>query len=150
MTEALAATARIRVGVSPRRAFEIFTGDIGSWWKRGTYYWNDPERGLRYEFEPRLGGRLLEVYTDGEPFEVGRITGWQPGELLEYTWRQADWSPDQFTTVAVRFTADGDGTRVDVRHTGWESLGQDADQGRNGYGQGWLELLGFYSNEVAG
>lgn len=144
------ATASTRVPVSPERAFEIFTADISRWWRRGTHYWNDPERGLRYEFEPGLGGRLLEVYSGGESFEVGTITRWVPGELLEYTWRQADWEPEQHTTVVVRFAPDSDGgTVVSVVHGGWERLGADAASSRDGYGHGWVELLGFYVAEAA-
>ena len=140
----LEAKASVRVGVSPERAFEIFTGDISTWWRRDTYYWNHPDTALRYEFEPGLGGRLLEVY-EGGVFEVGSITGWEPGSVLQYTWREESWAPDQSTTVTVRFTADGDGTLVDVTHSGWESLGDDALASLGGYSQGWIELLGFYS-----
>ncbi len=143
----LEAQTSVRVGVSPIRAFEIFTGDIGTWWRRGTPFWNDRERGLRYEFEPRLGGRLHEVYEAGA-FEVGVISEWQPGELLQYTWRQADWTPDQVTTVTVTFTADGDGTLVHITHGGWESLGDDARDSLGGYSQGWQQLLGFFTEQV--
>jgi uncharacterized protein YndB with AHSA1/START domain len=143
----LEAVTSVRVSVSPIRAFEIFTGDISVWWRRGTHFWNDPQRGVRYEFEPRLGGRLLEVYDDGV-FEVGEITDWRPGELLQYTWRQADWTPEQVTTVTVRFSADGDGTLVQVTHGGWESLGQSARDTLGGYSAGWQQLLGFYSAQA--
>ena len=144
----LEATASIRVGVSPLRAFEIFTGDISTWWRRGTYYWNHPDTGDRYEFEQRLGGRLLEVY-DGGVFEVGTITEWEPGSLLQYTWREEGWTADELTTVTVRFTADGDGTLVTVSHVGWETLGDSALGSLGGYSEGWLELLDFYSQQIA-
>lgn len=144
----LEAKASIRVGVSPERAFEIFTGDISSWWRKGTYYWNHPDTADRYEFEPGLGGRLLEYY-DGGVFEVGTITGWEPGSVLQYTWREESWTPEEVTTVTVRFTADGDGTLVDVTHAGWETLGEKALGSLGGYSEGWLELLAFYSSQVA-
>jgi hypothetical protein len=41
------ATATVEVPCDPDTAFEIFTRDIGAWWKRGTYYWNDADRGLQ-------------------------------------------------------------------------------------------------------
>jgi uncharacterized protein YndB with AHSA1/START domain len=141
----LEATASVRVGVNPERAFDIFTGDIGTWWRKGTYYWNHPKTAIRYEFEPGLGGRLLEVYEEGV-FEVGTITGWEPGKVLQYTWREEGWEPGQVTTVTVRFTPDGDGTVVDVTHNGWETLGDDAQGSHGGYSQGWVELLGFYES----
>lgn len=144
----LEAKASVHVGVSPERAFEIFTGDISTWWRKGTYYWNHPDTADRYEFEQRLGGRLLEHY-DGGVFEVGTITKWEPGSLLQYTWREESWSADEVTTVTVRFTADGDGTLVDVSHDGWETLGESALDSLGGYSEGWLELLAFYSAQVA-
>jgi uncharacterized protein YndB with AHSA1/START domain len=136
------ATASIRVAAPPQRAFRVFTEQIGTWWKRGTLYWNDKERGLRLEFEPGVGGRLLEVYDDGA-FEIGRVTAWEPGEHLAYTWREAGWEAGEHTTVDIRFLADGDGTLVRVRHGGWEGL-TNADMAA-GYQQGWAELLGWYA-----
>ena len=82
-------TVAIKV-LPPELAFRVFTERIGSWWKRGTLYWNDRERGQRLEFEPGVGGRLLEVYED-DAFEIGRVTAWEPGEHLSYTWREAGW-----------------------------------------------------------
>jgi hypothetical protein len=35
------ATAAVEVPCDPGTAFDIFTGDIGTWWKRGTRYRND-------------------------------------------------------------------------------------------------------------
>jgi uncharacterized protein YndB with AHSA1/START domain len=51
--------------------------------------------GLR--FEPFVGGRFLEVYDEatGEGFEIGRVTDWQPGRRLAYTWREHGWAPEE-------------------------------------------------------
>jgi len=75
-------------------------------------------------FEPRLGGRFTERFPDGEMFEIGRITDWQPGERLAFTWRQRDFGPDQETRVEVRFEPVDAETRVTVTHTGWDSVPQ--------------------------
>lgn len=85
-----AATAAVEVPCDPGTAFDIFTGDIGTWWKRGTRYWNDPARGAELRLEPRAGGRPLEVYDagTGEGFEIGRVLAWEPGKRLVFTWRQ--------------------------------------------------------------
>jgi hypothetical protein len=55
-------TVCVEVAVPPATAFTIFTEDISRWWRRGTPYWNDRERGKAVRFEPRLGGRLIEVW----------------------------------------------------------------------------------------
>ena len=134
----LTAHATVHVPVSPARAFELFTEDIGRWWKRGTMYWNDRDRGLRYSFE---NGQLLEHYADAEPFVVGEIEAWDPGVILGFTWRQGDWAADATTSVVIRFVADGDGTRLDLEHSGWEAVNPAMAEG---YTRGWKEILGWY------
>ena len=105
-------------------------------------------RGLR--FEPHLGGRFIEVYDDdGEGFEIGRITDWEPGRLLGYTWRQSDWPEDAVTHVEVHFEPDGDGTRVSVRHSGFEKLREEGVEWCSGYNEGLRLLLGWYEEAIA-
>jgi uncharacterized protein YndB with AHSA1/START domain len=134
------------VGTDPERAFRVFTEAIGSWWHRGTIYWNDAERGRRLEFEPGVGGRLREIYDDGE-YEIGRITHWEPGRRLTYTWREESWDTAEHTTVDVRFEPADSGTLVTVRHGGWAQItGRNA--GARGYSAGWTELLGWFGEEV--
>ena len=74
---------------------------------------------------PGLGGRFIESSADGEVFEIGRITAWEPGVLLAFTWRQASFAPDQVTQVEVRFDPIGEETRVTVEHIGWDTIPQD-------------------------
>jgi uncharacterized protein YndB with AHSA1/START domain len=144
------ATASVEVSCDPHKAFEVFTRDIGRWWRRGTYYWIDQERGQELRFEPHVGGRLIEVYdlSSGEGAEIGRVRTWEPGTLLEFTWRTPDWPDEASTLVSVRFAAVGGGTLVTLEHTGWESLGPDGVQLAAGYSGGWAELLGFYGEAV--
>lgn len=150
MSETVVATASVRVGVDPATAFRVFTEHIDTWWKQGTRYWNDKDRGIRYHFEPGVGGRLMEVFDDasGEGFEAGRIRVWEPGQRLVFTWMQINWTQGE-TVVDVRFDDDGDGTLVSVSHTGWESLGEDAGASTEGYSRGWVELLGYFVEETA-
>src|SRR5439155_1386354 len=77
--------------------------------------------GLR--FEPHVGGRFIEVYDEnGEGYEIGRITAWEPGKRLAYTWRQSDWPEDAVTDVQITFEPADGGTRVRMRQTGWERV----------------------------
>ena len=103
-------------------------------------------------FEPELGGRFTETSPDGTVFEIGRITAWEPGARLAFSWRQASFTPDQVTQVEVRFEAVGAETRVTVEHRGWETVPQ-AHVARHGFpdpiflqrhGEWWQRLLGSY------
>jgi uncharacterized protein YndB with AHSA1/START domain len=115
----------IRVAATPARAFDVFTNEIGAWWQpNGLFRFTRKSPG-QLKFEPGPSGRLLEVLPDGESFEIGRITSWQPGVRLAFTWRQESFTPEQITHVEVRFEEVGDETRVKIEHYGWDSIPQD-------------------------
>ncbi len=120
-----AAFVAVTVPVEPARAFEIFTSEIGLWWKRSLPYRFRPKQDGRLAFEPGIGGRLVECYPEGEPYEVGRVLDWAPGERLRFEWRGTNFRPGQQTEVEVRFRAVTGGTRVTVEHRGWETLPPD-------------------------
>jgi uncharacterized protein YndB with AHSA1/START domain len=141
------ATASIEVACDPDTAFRVFTADIGSWWKPGTYYWNDSDRGVAMRFEPHVGGRLLEEYGGGDFYEVGRVTVWDPGSRLVFGWRIAEWPAGASTEVDVRFTPTATGTEVAIAHRGWEQF-PDGPARATGYGNGWAELLGWYAEKA--
>lgn len=132
----------LRVGVSPLRAFEAFTQDIGRWWVHNPLFMLTPLGDGRLRFEPGEGGRLVTTFEDGSEFEVGRIDVWEPGKRLALTWRQATFAPDQTTYLDVRFEAIGDETRVTVEHRGWDTIAQD-HVARHGF-----ELMLFQRRQV--
>jgi uncharacterized protein YndB with AHSA1/START domain len=143
-----AAHGEVVVAASPQRAFAAFTGEINHWWRLDSPFWNDKERRLGIRFEPWVGGRFIEVYDDdGEGFEIGRVTVWEPGRRLGYTWRQADWPEDPVTHVEVTFEPVAGGTRVALTHSGFERL-PDAAAVAGGYGHGLQLLLGWYAEAV--
>jgi len=74
--------------------------------------------------EPGLGGRFTETFSDGEIFEIGSITAWEPGVRLAFTWRQATFSPEEVTEVEVRFEPIGDETPITVEHRSWDKVPQ--------------------------
>jgi len=123
-------TARvsITVAVSPPAAFEIFTDEIDRWWRRGIKFRHAGRRSGFIRLEPFLGGRLFEsIDGDQDPlvFEVGRITGWDPPRLLAFTWRNANFAPQEQTAVEVTFSATSHGTLVCVTHRGFGALRHD-------------------------
>jgi uncharacterized protein YndB with AHSA1/START domain len=132
--------AEVVVPVSVERAFTLFTRDVHRWWRRGERYGGTDV--VAHRFEPRLGGRFLEVLADGE-HALGVITAWEPPQRLVFTWRQGNWTPDEVTHVEVRFAAVRDGTRVVLRHSGFDAVRSEAGCDV-GYAAGWRELLSWY------
>lgn len=143
------ATAEVVVGAGPEDAFAIFTDEVGLWWRTGTRYWNDPERGLSVRIEPYVGGRFMEVQDleSGDGFEVGRVTAWEPGRRLALTWTQVGWPEDATTDVEIRFEPCEGGTRVRLEHSGFERV-PDAESFAGGYDAGWKELLGWFAEHT--
>lgn len=144
-TQVAAIQQSVEVRTDPGTAFKLWTEGINQWWKRGTRYWNDGKRAVGLRFEPRVGGRFVEVYepSTGEGLEIGRIRVWEPGKRLVYSWREADWKPGEVTEVEVLFEPTPSGTRVTVIHSGWDKVSEGMRL-RDGYGYGIKELLGWY------
>lgn len=112
----------LRVPASPDVAFEVFTQEIGQWWQPGMLFPITDRGDGRLSFEAGVGGRLLSTLPDGEVFEIGRISVWEPGRRLVFSWRQQSFTPGQETEVEVRFEAVDGETRVSLEHRGWDRL----------------------------
>lgn len=138
----------LRVKATPQRAFDVFTRDIGAWWKPNGLFQTTPRAPGVLAFEGGEGGRLTETLANGKVFEIGRITAWSPPSRLAFTWRQANFPPGLHTEVEVTFTAVGEETRVAVTHTGFDRVPEGA--ARHGFddrllltklGEWWRDLL---------
>lgn len=114
----------LRIAAPPSRVFEAFTAEIGQWWRPNPLF-PFTERHGRLAIEPRLDGRFTETYTDGDEFEIGRVTAWEPPTRLVLSWRAATFPPGRETAVHVRFEDVDGGTRVVVEHYGWDGLPQE-------------------------
>jgi uncharacterized protein YndB with AHSA1/START domain len=114
----------VSVAAPPARAFAVFTEQIGQWWRPNGLFAFREDRTGTLAFEPGPAGRLTETYADGEVFEIGRITVWEPPDRLVLSWREASFDHDQSTELHVRFDAFGDRTRVTVEHFGWDTIPQ--------------------------
>jgi len=113
----------LRVKATPERAFAVFTGEIGAWWRPSGLFQTTPRAPGRLAFEP-LGedGRLIETLANGKVFEIGKVLAWEPPTRLAFSWRQAAFPPDLHTEVEVRFEAVGAETRVSVEHRGFDQV----------------------------
>jgi uncharacterized protein YndB with AHSA1/START domain len=114
----------IRVPADPMRAFEVFTQEIALWWQPNGLFQITGSGDGYLAFEPGVGGRLFTSLGDGKQFEIGRISAWEPGKRLAFTWRQASFSADQSTDVEVLFEAVGEETRVSIEHRAWDTIPQ--------------------------
>lgn len=125
----------IRVAASPQVAFEVFTQEIAAWWRSSGLFETTPRGDGVMAFEGGAGGRLVTTVSNGHVFEIGKITAWEPGARLAFTWRQASFTPDQITSVEVTFEPVGEETRVSVRHSGWGEIPQ-GHVARHGFPEG--------------
>ena len=151
-----AVVVSIEVAAEPKRAFEVFTAQIDTWWLRGPKHrFRSPWNGTLI-FEPGPSGRLLEQYADGTAFVIGRVVQWTPGERLVMSWRLPSFADAESTEVDVRFEAIDRGTRVSVEHRGWPALRADhpARHGKQGrdyeYMKAslWADSLGALRNHI--
>jgi uncharacterized protein YndB with AHSA1/START domain len=118
----------VSVPVPPTVAFEVFTLETDSWWRRGPVYRVAGRHPGTLVFEPRLGGRLFEQYDAGDgprTHVTGTITAWSPPDHLAFEWRGANFAPGEVTCVDVRFVATATGTRVELEHKGFAALRPD-------------------------
>jgi len=116
-------------------AFRIYTEELASWWPLETHSVGQDSADT-CGIEGRVGGRLYERLRDGEESVWGKVLRWNPPHVLEFTWHPGR-EPDSAQTVEVTFTATDEGTRVDLTHSGWESLGERALETRQNYDSGW-------------
>ncbi|HEX6420016.1 MAG TPA: VOC family protein [Acidimicrobiales bacterium] len=76
-------SAAVEVAVDPGTAFKVFTEEMDLWHVRSPISFYDSARAVAIRCEPAVGGRIVEVYEDGE-FEIARITVWEPGKRLSW------------------------------------------------------------------
>jgi uncharacterized protein YndB with AHSA1/START domain len=147
----------LRVAAPRERVFEAFVGEIDKWWRPNPLFRFSRNSPGALVFQPGPDGRLIETASTGEIFEVGRITAWEPGVRLAFTWRQESFAPDQITYVEVRFEAVGDETRVTVEHRGWDAIPPE-HVARHGFtdavflhrhAEWWRELLSSFGRRLS-
>jgi hypothetical protein len=120
-------------------AFDVWTTRLSTWWPKGHSASGDPN--TLVVLEPRLGGRIFERTSDGVEIEWGEITVWSPPRRLGYLWHITRERGDA-TAVEVTFVDLGDGrTRLDIVHSGWERLGDEAAAWRDTNAFGWGALI---------
>jgi uncharacterized protein YndB with AHSA1/START domain len=139
-------TAPLRITIDvdcpPEHAFSVWTSKIGSWWPRDHTVSGDPEEVV---LESGRGGRIYERTSAGEQHEWGEVTVWEPPRRLSYRWHIGR-TRETATEVDITFVGESaTRTRVEIEHSGWEALGDEADVWRDKNRGGWDALLPHFT-----
>jgi uncharacterized protein YndB with AHSA1/START domain len=128
-------TKTLVLGCTPERAFAVFTEGVDTWWPIETHSVHGA--GGTVHLDERS---MYEVSASGERNEWGTVLVWDPPSRIVMTWAPAQ-DKSVLTEVEIRFIPDGEETRFELIHRGWERWGEAAEANRNGYDGGWDGVL---------
>jgi uncharacterized protein YndB with AHSA1/START domain len=141
----------VTVPIDPEQAFELFTTAMGTWWPLEEYSRAVSElagegvRADRLEFQPRLGGSILEHLSDGRVLPWGEVGAWEPPERVVMDWHPHA-LPEPPTELEARFARVAAGTEVRIEHRGWERTSPAFRGELYGiYVRGWPGTLARYA-----
>jgi uncharacterized protein YndB with AHSA1/START domain len=126
------------------QAFALFTEGINEWWPLEEGYSFGGDRAREVHLEPWVEGRLYERWVDGEEFQTGRVIECDRPHRIVFTWRDEHERGEM--EVEVRFTTEGEGTRVMVEHRGFERLGPGGEELAARYAGGWPRVLQAFTS----
>jgi uncharacterized protein YndB with AHSA1/START domain len=131
------ARATTHVALPPDEAFRLFTDQMETWWDPTHHIIEAPL--ARMVLEPYVGGSLYDVGTDGSECRWSRVLAYDPPQLFVFSWDinlewQLETDLSKCSEVAVTFTAEDGGTRVDLEH-------RHLDR----HGDGWVEMRDMVS-----
>lgn len=145
--------AETTVPLDTARAFELFTERMGTWWPLATHSRAVEQfEGVmaeRIEFEPFVGGKVLEHLSNGQTLPWGEVLVWEPPNRFVLAWKPNS-SERPPTEVEVRFSAGPRGTLVQLEHRGWERVREDAAEARPDYAAGWSRTLARFAKAAGG
>src|SRR5215212_9536898 len=142
------------VGTGVERAFALFTTKFDAIKPRDHNLLSVPI--AETVFEPRVGGHIYDVGTDGSLCKWARVLAYEPPTRVVFSWDigptwQLETDPARTSEVEIRFIAEAaDRTRVELEHRnlerhgdGWEAVreGVDSDAGWPLYLRGFAEVL---------
>ncbi len=140
-------------------AFRVFTEDIGSWWPPEHHILVAPLASM--VFEPKAGGHVYDVGTDGSECRWARVLAYEPPHRVVFSWDislqwQVEPDPVRTSEVEVRFIPEGEvRTRVELEHRhlerhgdGWQGM-RDAVGSPEGWGAGLQRFAGRLDEVVS-
>jgi uncharacterized protein YndB with AHSA1/START domain len=141
--EDLVIRKEIHVKAPVERAFAVFTAGLPDWWPMETHSIRNGVTSVDW----RVGGIAVETVGE-ERFEWADVVEYDPPSSFRLRWRVNPGKPP--TEVKVVFHVDGEGTRVELTHAGWESFVELGDDDFQSYSSGWDTVLGRYASYVDG
>ncbi len=136
----------VTVDCAVEEAFRVFTAGAQTWWPTGAHSIHG-ENVREIVFEEREGGEVFELSSGGEKGHWATVVSWEPPNRLVLAWNILERDPVG-TELEVRFVPDGDGTRVELEHRGWDALADGAAEKRDAYHTGWDRVLGCYVDGI--
>jgi uncharacterized protein YndB with AHSA1/START domain len=137
----------VTVDCSVEEAFRVFTAGADTWWPTESHSIYG-ERVREIHFEEREGGEVYEVSKTGEKGHWATVLSWDPPNGLVLGWNILEREPVG-TELEIRFLPEGDATRVELEHRGFEKLAEGAAEKRADYDTGWDFVLVVYCDRVA-
>jgi DNA-binding transcriptional ArsR family regulator/uncharacterized protein YndB with AHSA1/START domain len=148
--------ASVVVQAPVERAFQVFTGQFGSF--------KPPEHTIlqvpiaETVLEPRVGGYLYDRGVDGSECRWARVLAYEPPHRLLLSWDispywQIETDPEKTSEWEVRFIAETpDRTRVELEHRNLDRHGEGWEGLREGVAgdEGWPLYLQRYAKLLAG
>jgi uncharacterized protein YndB with AHSA1/START domain len=134
------------------RAFEVFTIGIGSWWDANKHILQAPL--ARMEFQPWVGGRIIDHGTDGSTCAWARILAYEAPHRVIFSWDiTTSWTvetdPAKASEVEITFDAlEPARTRVVLTHRHLDRHGDGWEGMRDAVSSGW-NLDGFRAHLAA-
>ena len=130
----------IQVALPVEAAFNLFTQGFTTWWPLAAFSVGAADA-VSCHIEEHEGGRVYEIDKDGTESPWGVVLAWEPPHRFMMSWHPGR-EEDTAQELEVLFEAEGDGTRLEVSHRGWEVLGEKGAEFREGYVTGWEIVLG--------
>jgi uncharacterized protein YndB with AHSA1/START domain len=144
------------VAAPPEEAFKVFTEDMASWWAPDHHLMQAPLASM--VLEPKVGGSVYDVGTDGSECHWGTVLAYDPPERVAFSWNislqwQLETDPSRVSEVEVRFVPEGeDATRVELEHRHLDRHGEGWEGMREAVGSsgGWIVGLERLARRLAG
>jgi uncharacterized protein YndB with AHSA1/START domain len=136
----------VTVDCTVEEAFRIFTTDATSWWPVASHSIHG-ETVEQVVFEGREGGEVYELTGAGECGHWATVLTWEPPSRLVLAWNILNREAIP-TEVEVTFLPDGESTRVELVHRGWDAIAEGAEAKRDSYDTGWGKVLGSFERRI--
>ncbi|WP_455204978.1 metalloregulator ArsR/SmtB family transcription factor, partial [Kaarinaea lacus] len=124
----------IKIKASPALVFKALTEDTQKWW--GLPYMQNLDA-KQLILEPKLGGRLYEVWSETDGAQWATVTAIKENELLELTGRLAMHGAVQ-CVVYFNLEPEKDYTLLKFSH---HAIGDISEETYQGFSGGWDDLL---------